>query len=226
LAEELRTVTAALSPKFLVKIVALDLLAPGALPTLAENVSAEGKPLTVFVNNAGYGTYGRFAEVDLDRQLGQIDLNCRVLTEACGRLSPFLERGSLVINTASMAGFAPLGNFAVYAASKAYALSFSVALSAEWEDRGVRVCALCPGSVESEFALVASGGARKEVLHGYSADRVTASCLKKASRGARISIPRLKWKFQRLLTKVFGPVQTARFADRRMKRPQAGNFGK
>ena len=223
LAGELRNAAAG-SPKFSVKVVGLDLLAAGALKKLAAEVRASGKPLALFVNNAGYGTYGPFDDVDLDRQLGQIDLNCRVLTEACGRLSPFLKRGSLVINTASMAGFAPLGEFAVYAASKAFALNFSVALAAEWGKRGVRVCALCPGSVESEFALVASGGARKEVLHGYSADRTTISCLKKAGRGAWISIPRLKWRIQRLLTTIFGPETVARFSVRFMKRPQAGNF--
>lgn len=205
-----------------VKAVASDLAAPGAVGRLAGLVAGAGKPLRVFVNNAGYGTYGRFSEVDLDRQLGQIDLNCRVLTEACGRLDRFLEEGSLVVNTASLAGFAPLGNFAVYAASKAYALSFSVALAAEWEGRGVRVCALCPGSVDSEFALVASGGARKRVLHGFSADRTTAACLREAARGKWISLPRLIWRLRRLAAGVFGPRTSARFSARFMKRPQAG----
>jgi short-subunit dehydrogenase len=205
-----------------VKAVPLDLAAPEALKRLAELVAAAGKPLRVFANNAGYGTYGPFAEVDLDRQLGQIDLNCRVLTEACGRLGPFLETGSLVVNTASLAGFAPLGNFAVYAASKAYALSFSVALAAEWESRGISVCALCPGSVESEFALVASEGIRKEVLHGYSADRTTAACLKAAVRGRRIAMPRLSWKLQRFASWLVGYTASARFAFHFMKRPHPG----
>lgn len=205
-----------------VKTVALDLAAPGAVRSLAELVSAAAKPLSLFANNAGFGSYGPFSDVDLDRQLGQIDLNCRVLTEACGRLGPFLEKGSLVVNTASLAGFAPLGNFAVYAASKAYALSFSVALAAEWENRGIAVCALCPGSVESEFALVASEGIRKEVLHGYSADRTTAACLRAAARGYRISMPRLSWKLQRFASWLAGYTASARFAFRFMKRPHAG----
>lgn len=223
LAAELR---AASGGALAVKPVALDLAAAGSPAALAAAVAAAGKPLALFVNNAGFGTYGPFSEVDLDRQLAQIDLNCRVLTEACGRLGPYLRAGSVVVNTASLAGFAPLGNFAVYAASKAYALSFSVALSAEWEDRGIRVCALCPGSVESEFALVASGGAREKVLHGYSADRTTAACLREAGRGKPISLPRLAWKLQRAASVLFGPAASARFAFRFMKRPQKGYASK
>jgi len=217
LARELRTAAGGL---LTVRAAAIDLIGEGALSKLADSLSASGKRLAVFVNNAGFGTYGPFLEVELDRQLAQIDLNCRVLTEACGRLGPLLGRGSLLVNTASLAGFAPLGNFAVYAATKAYALNFSVALAAEWKARGVRVCALCPGSVESEFALVASGGARSEVLHGYSADRTTSACLKKAARGGWISLPRLSWKIQRAAATIAGPELSARFAERFMNRPQ------
>jgi hypothetical protein len=219
LAAELRSI---LGPAVPVRTVSADLRERGALERLAAAVSDAGKPLRVFVNNAGFGTYGPFDEVDLDRQLDQIDLNCRVLTEACGRLDRFLERGSLVVNTASLAGFAPLGNFAVYAATKAYALSFSVALAAEWEGRGISVCALCPGSVQSEFALVASGGVRREVLHGYSADRTTAACLREAARGRRISMPRAAWKLQRFASWLVGYTASARFAQRFMKRPHPG----
>lgn len=204
-----------------VRALPVDLVAPCAFAALGREIAAAGKPLGILVNNAGYGTYGPFSEVDLGKQLGQIDLNCRALTEACGVLSPYLSGGSVVINVASLAAFAPLGNFAVYAASKAYALSFSVALSAEWAERGIRVCALCPGSVSSEFALVASGGARKEVLHGWSAEKTVARCLKDAGKGKTISMPRLLWRLKRLAGLVAGPTLSARFSWRAMKRPHA-----
>ncbi|MBU0928257.1 MAG: SDR family NAD(P)-dependent oxidoreductase, partial [Spirochaetes bacterium] len=175
------------------------------------------------INNAGYGTYGDFIDTPLERSLGQVDLNCRALTEACGLFSPLLGRGSVVINVSSLAAFAPLGGFAVYAASKAYALSLSVALAAEWKGRGVSVCALCPGPVATEFSLVASGGARKEVRHGWSARRTAALCLRDVGRGAWISMPRPLWRFRRFAGWLFGPRASASFAYRFMKRPSAGS---
>lgn len=204
-----------------VRALPLDLVAPGAFATLAGDLSAAGKPLGILVNNAGYGSYGPFSEVDLGKQLGQIDLNCRALTEACGALDSFLTEGSVVINVASLAAFAPLGNFAVYAATKAYVLNFTVALSAEWEPRGIRVCALCPGAVDSEFAFVASGGARIDVLHGWSAERTVDRCLRDAGRGKRVSVPRFFWKLTRFAVGLAGPVLAARVTWRTMRRPHA-----
>ncbi|MCA1949746.1 MAG: SDR family NAD(P)-dependent oxidoreductase [Treponema sp.] len=203
----------------IIRTFALDLVAPNALAGLADKAKEQGKPVSILINNAGYGTYGPFAVINMDRQLGQIDLNCRALTEACSRFSPLLTKGSLVINVASLAGFAPLGGFAVYAATKAYVLSFSIALAVEWEGRGIRVHALCPGSVDSEFAQVASEGVRLKVAHGWSADKTTAHCLKQAGRGKAYSIPRLNWKLQRWASILAGPVQSARFANKFLVRP-------
>lgn len=207
------------SISFSIRPFPLDLSAPGSAAGLADAVRETRKPVTILINNAGYGTYGPFSEVDLDWQLGQIDLNCRSLTEVCGRMYPYLRNGSIVINTASLAAFAPLGGFAVYAASKAYVLSFTAALAAEWKQYGISVSALCPGSVQSEFALVASQGARKEVLHGYSADRLAKHSLRKASKGKTIVLQRLKWKASRIAGIIAGPVLSARFAWRFMRRP-------
>ncbi|MFQ3546898.1 MAG: SDR family NAD(P)-dependent oxidoreductase [Termitinemataceae bacterium] len=202
-----------------IRTIPLDLTVPRAIENLADKARETGKPVQILINNAGYGTYGPFAVIDLSRQLGQIDLNCRALTESCGRFSPLLQRGSLVINVASLAAFAPLGGFAVYAATKAYVLSLSVALSAEWKDRGIRVHALCPGSVESEFAKVASEGVRLEVAHGWSADKTTAHCLREAARGKAFSIPRYIWKLQRVASILVGPLASARFANKYLVRP-------
>ena len=203
----------------IIRTFALDLVAPNSIASLAEKAQETGKPLRILINNAGYGTYGPFAVINMDRQLGQIDLNCRALTEACSRFSPYLTKGSLVINVASLAAFAPLGGFAVYGASKSYVLSFSIALATEWASRGIRVHALCPGSVESEFAQVASEGVRLKVAHGWSADKTTAICLKKAGKGRAYCIPRLNWKIQRWASILVGPVNSARFANKFLVRP-------
>lgn len=221
--EALAAELSGLAPGLAVRVRPSDLVSEGAIATLAAEVAVARKPLRILVNDAGYGCYGPFADAPLELQLGEIDLNCRALTEVSGRMLPFLARGSLVINVASLAAFAPLGGFAVYAATKAYVLSFSVALAAEWEGRGIRVCALCPGPVSSEFSLVASGGARREVRHGFSPELTVERCLRAARRGAWISMPRFIWRARRFAGWLFGPSLSARFTQAFMKRPRASH---
>ena len=148
-----------------------------------------------------------------------IDLNCTSLTGICGEALPFLKKGSVIINTSSLAAFMPLGNFAVYAASKSYVLSFSVALAAELKDKGIKVCALCPGSVSTEFANVASNGARKEVKGGIPAQNVVRKCLKDAYKGKKTSLYRTKWQLTAFLSRIVGRYLVARYTYKYHKRP-------
>ena len=173
----------------------------------------------ILVNNAGFGTYGPFSETDVMRELDMIELNCTALTGLCGVSLPYMERGSLIINTASLASFSPLGNFAVYAATKAYVLRFTLALAAEVRHLGIRVCALCPGSVSTEFASVASNGARSEVLGGTASDTVVAHCLKHAEKGKKIVLMRWRWKFFAAASRWLGRYAIARFTYEHWKRP-------
>lgn len=175
--------------------------------------------ITVLVNNAGFGTYGPFEETSVEKEMQMIDLNCTALTGIAGHSLPYMNENSHIINTASMAAFAPLGNFAVYAATKAYVLSFSLALAAELKPRKIHVCALCPGSVSTEFANVASNGARKEVLHGISSEKTVRHCLKKAFSGKHVAIMRFKWKFQAFGSKVADTYTVAEFTYKHAKRP-------
>ena len=175
--------------------------------------------IDLIVNNAGFGTYGEFAETPLEKEIDMIELNCTSLTGLCGAVLPFMHAGSSIINVASLAAFLPLGNFAVYAATKAYVLSFSVALAAELKDKGIKVSALCPGSVSTEFANVASNGARKEVLNGKDPVKVVAHCLKKAKRGKRIILWSTKWKLTAFMSHFVGRYLCARYTYKYNKRP-------
>lgn len=163
-----------------------------------------GFEITLLVNNAGFGTYGPFIESDAVREMDMIELNCTALTGVCSFALPYMARGSVIINTASLAAYMPLGNFAVYAATKAFVLSFTAALAAEMENRGIRVCAFCPGPVSTEFALVASGGVRKEVRHGASVKKVVRHCLKKARGRGLVAMMKFEWKAAALASK-FAP---------------------
>lgn len=178
-----------------------------------------GLVISVLVNNAGFGTYGEFAATDIRREMDMIELNCTALTGICGLALPLMERGSVLINTASLAAFLPLGNFAVYGATKAYVLSFTEALAAEVADRGIRVCALCPGPVSTEFAAVASNGARENVLRGLPADKVVRHCLSRAARGRRTAVMAFAWKFKAAASRFVGRYAGARFTYKYCKRP-------
>lgn len=187
-----------------------------------EKISGEFK-INMLINNAGFGTYGEFSHTPLDKELEMIDLNCTALTGLCGAVLSYLTEGSTIINVASLAAFLPLGNFAVYAATKSYVLSFSVALAAELKDKKITVCALCPGSVSTDFANIASNGARKEVLNGKNPAEVVAHCLKKAKKGKRIILWSLKWKCTAFLSRFIGRYAGARYTFKYNKRPSAWN---
>ena len=178
-----------------------------------------GIEIKLLINNAGFGTYGPFAETSPVREMDLIDLNCTALTGITGVCLPFMKKDSVIINTASLAAYLPLGNFAVYAASKAYVLNFSLALAAELKERGIKVCALCPGSVSTEFANVASNGARKEVKGGFPPQKVVTQCIKRAFKGRRVSLYRTKWKLSAFLSRFISGYAGARFTYKFNKRP-------
>lgn len=178
-----------------------------------------GIEIGLLINNAGFGTYGPFAETSINRQMDMIELNCTTVTGICGVALPYLKKDSVIINTASLAAFLPLGNFAVYGATKAYVLNFSVALAAELHDKGIKVCALCPGSVSTEFANVASNGARPEVKGGIPPKKVVAQCLKRAFKNKRISMLLFKWRITAFMSRFVSGYIGARYTYLYNKRP-------
>lgn len=171
------------------------------------------------INNAGFGTYGPFNETDTKREMLMIELNCTSLTGICGYSLKYMEEGSKIINVASLAAFMPLGNFAVYAATKSFVLSFSVALAAELSDRKIKVSALCPGSVSTNFANIASNGKRREVLHGRSPEKVVRDCIKKSEKRKKIILAFPKWRATAFLSRFAGRYIVARFTYKYAKRP-------
>jgi uncharacterized protein len=133
-------------------VIACDLQQADAGDKIAAALTAEGVEVDFVVNNAGFGLFGRAVELDRNEQLAIIDVNIRTLTDLSLRFADSLirNRGG-ILNVASIAGFLPGPGMAVYYASKAYVLSFTEALRGELASRGVRVTALCPGPVPSEF---------------------------------------------------------------------------
>lgn len=186
---------------------------------LLKNEEQKGSfKISVLVNNAGFGTYGEFAETDTMREMEMIDLDCTSLTGITGFSLPYMQSGSRIINVASLASFLPLGNFAVYGACKSYVLSFSVALAAELKHKGIKVTALCPGPVSTEFSNVASKGARKNVRHGLSPEKTVMDAIKSSRKGKLYSMRFFKWKFKaaasRFIGRYLGAWATYKFCKR------------
>ena len=135
-------------------IIPCDLEKPEAADVIVEALRRENVEVDHVVNNAGFGLFGQAIELDRAEQLGIIDVNIRAMTDLSLRFVDQLirHRGG-ILHVASIAGFLPGPGMAVYYASKAYVLSFTEALRQELASRGVRVTALCPGPVPSEFQL-------------------------------------------------------------------------
>jgi uncharacterized protein len=133
-------------------LITVDLERRDGASAIAAELSSLGLEPAIVVNNAGFGLRGAAAALSRDEQLAMIDLNVRALTELSLMFvdSVARHRGG-ILNVASLAAFLPGPGMAVYYASKAYVLSFSEALHRELSERGVRVTALCPGPVPTEF---------------------------------------------------------------------------
>jgi uncharacterized protein len=161
--------------------------------SLAGKVAELGLDVDVLVNNAGFGTHGRFAEIDAARDAEQVRLNCEaVVTLTHAFLPGMLERGrGGVITVASTAGMQPLPYEATYSASKAFARTFSDALSAELRGTGVRALCVNPGPVPTEWQQVAGYGPDylPPVPGKITAAQVAKESVRAFERGKRSIIP-------------------------------------
>jgi short-subunit dehydrogenase len=140
-------------PALRVDVVPTDLAAVGATAELAAQLHEAGQQIDVLVNNAGVGFHGPFADEPADKVAAEIRLNCGALVDLTARFLPAMRkaRRGVVINLASTSAFQPVPTMAVYAATKAFVLSFTQALWWESRGSGVRVLALCPGATETGF---------------------------------------------------------------------------
>ncbi len=117
-----------------------------------KNILADRSPEVVaLVNAAGYGRFGEFENVTLSDQAGMIELNAMALTQITYLTLPYMTSGGQIYQVASISGLMPVPYVSVYAATKAYVLSFSRSLNVELKHRGIRVMAVCPFWTRTEF---------------------------------------------------------------------------
>jgi short-subunit dehydrogenase len=136
-----------------IRYIAADFNDANAAQGLADTLDQENVQIDILVNNAGLGQHGKFWEIPLERDMQMINVNIAALLMLSKSFLPKMVRrgGGRILNTASIAGFMPAPNMAVYHATKAFVLSFSEALATELKDTGVTVTALCPGATDTNF---------------------------------------------------------------------------
>jgi len=138
--------------------IAGDMSTSGGRGEVVAEVGRRRLQVEVLVNNAGFGSGGRFQDLDREREVEMVALNVEAVVDLCGRLvGEMASRGrGAVLNVASSAAFQPLPRQATYGATKAFVLSFTDALTSDLRGTGVTATALCPGPVRTEF-LESSG---------------------------------------------------------------------
>lgn len=143
--------------KIQAKVFAADLAQPDAPEKIFQFTSGQGIEIELLINNAGFGAYGEFPTVDSRRLLDMVKVNCAAVIHLTRLYLPaMVARGhGDVLIVASTASFQSVPFISTYAATKAFDLIFAEGLAEEMKPHGIRVCALCPGSTDSEFAEVA-----------------------------------------------------------------------
>ena len=185
-----------------VRPVALDLLERESYQKYKEMLETEKPEIQVLVNAAGFGLFGIFTEMDMDKQLDIIQLNDQALTAMSHISIPYMPAGSHLVNLASNSSWQPVPYINVYGASKAYVMSFSRALGVELQNRGIHVMAVAPGWIKTEFFDHAvHDDTIKYYDRYYTAEQVIERAMKDLRKKKEVSILGLPVRMQVRLVK-------------------------
>lgn len=175
-------------------VLAADLSTDEGIGAVEERLADRTHPVELLVNNAGFGMKGRYLDVPMSDELSMLKVHCEaVLRLTSAAVEQMRERGrGGVVNVASVAAFVPRGT---YGASKAWVVQFTQGAAQDLADSGVRLMALCPGLVRTEFHERA-GMAMDSVPNWMwlEADRVVDAALRDLGRGRTLSVPDPRYK--------------------------------
>ena len=186
------------------QVFPMDLEAEESRSRFAGILAKENPCIRMLVNSAGFGKLGDFASTACTEALGMIGLNCGALTYMTYSCLPYMPPKSRILEIGSAAAFTPQPGFAVYAATKAYVLSFSRALGRELKEREIGVTCVCPGPVDTAFFQRAGENGRMAGLKRLSMAKpedVVKKTLADAARRRDVSVYGLPMKGAQLLSK-------------------------
>ena len=183
--DRLEGLAKALMAKYNVKteVFVADLTEPSAPEKIFAFTKEKGIEIDLLINNAGFGQYGEVPAVETKRLLDMVHVNCSAVVHLTRLYLPQMvarRRGDVLI-LASTASFQAVPYISTYAATKAFDLLFAEGLAEEMKPYGIRVCALCPGSTESEFHVVS--GQEKFKKNAETAEKVARTGLKALAAG-------------------------------------------
>jgi short-subunit dehydrogenase len=213
--QRLQRAAEALSRDYLVdcRVIPSDLSLLSGVEKVYGTVRNSGLEVSVLVNNAGVGNYGPFCETAFEKECGMVNLNVVGLTYLSKLFAKdMVERGSgRILNVASVVGFWPVPNMSVYAATKAYVVSFTQALASELKGTGVQVSVLCPPSVKTNFlkdgqekAIETRSGLVARIVQRFKymdAATVAAIAYSDLMKGKRTIIPSTFYQAFRIIMK-------------------------
>ncbi|MGH8455701.1 MAG: SDR family NAD(P)-dependent oxidoreductase [Stenotrophobium sp.] len=206
-----------------VEVITADLSRPQPGAALLKKVQALGMDVDLLLNNAGFGTVGSFHKLDVAREHEEVMLNVAAVVDIAHAFLPgMLERGrGGIINTASVAGFQPIPFMSVYAASKAFVLSFSHGLWGEYRKQGIHVLAVCPGPVDTGFFEATGNKQLRSTVPSplmMTAEKVVAQSLRAFKAGETVVVPGVQNKAVTWMSRVLPRKLNALMMAQAMKR--------
>ena len=170
------------------RVLPLDLCDNASFDTVRDLLAAEKPQVKLLVNAAGFGKFGAYHKVPLEEDLRMIDLNCKALVAMTRLVLPYMPSGSHILQLDSLSAFQPVPYITTYGATKSFVLSYSRAMNQELKGSGIRMMAMNPGWVKTEFFNHAFQTNDSEVQYFnrlYEANEVVATGLKDLYRSRK-----------------------------------------
>ena len=173
-----------------VRAIPLDLTKNESYEELKNLLETEKPEVKTLVNASGFGVFEKFENIPLDKQIGMIDLNSKALMAVTFIVMPYLKKGSEVYQIGSLSSFQPVPYIATYGATKAFVLSFTRAVNAEYKKNGIKMMAVSPGWVKTEFfdTAVVDDSVITYYNQFFTAEQVVTRAIKDMRRGKDVSV--------------------------------------
>lgn len=186
--------------------ISLDLTLKESFSEYKKILAEKAPDVALLVNCSGFGKFGNYEEIPLSESMNMIDLNCKALVAMTELTIPYMKKGASIVELDSLSAFQPVPYLNVYAATKAFVLSYSRSLNKELKSRGIRVMAVCPGWVKTDFFARAEATSSDAVTYFnilYEAKDIVKTAIKDLYKTHKdISVHGFTVKFQVFLVKI------------------------